>query len=261
MSFKVSSLEELSTCVVGKNVNNGLDCYKLEIPNHLKENVFKAFEKDRTNRFRNFLMCSEIPDWISIETGQCTNDNGDCPIHGEDDIRRRAWLLEIREAFLEMNDWTVPVKFPKDIYAFIMFLGTNYHSWFLGPELGVWQHLVFQHYMKKLPTGIFVNLCRECFEKDDNWCNFDYYFSKIHRVVYETEVLNWIQNKYSWCSNCITMPLFEMYDRAVCKSKWGGHESNTSRHPMFWGFNELFNESEEVDAYSELIVSVKHPRA
>lgn len=195
-----------------------------------------------------------------FDEGECQDPNN-CPKHGTDTFKRREWLLSVRDAYLEMNDWTTPTRMPKDIYAFIMFLGERYHAYWMGPELSVWQHMVFFFYLKKLPTGVFVKLCPECFEEDDNWANFEYFKSQIHEVLYETQVLEKMQRKSSWCSNCVTMPLFEMYDRETCKTKWGGHNTNHARNPMFWGFNELFNESEESDAYCEYIVSAKHPRA
>lgn len=255
-----SSLEKLCNVVVGKNLNGGLDAWKLEIPNHMKRSVYEAFEEERLRKFRNFLMCKEIPDWITTNSqSECNVNRSICPIHSDNEFLRAAWLLEMRDAYLELHNWVKPSRLPKDMYAFLQFVGSQYYGYFMGPEDGYWQHVVFKTFLKKMGDGLFINLCKDCFMKDNNYEGFDYYFSKVHKVIFEHNIIEIIQQKESWCTQCVTMPLFEMYGRDICRSKWGGHTEAINNSGMFW--EPDVSEEDESDAYTEIIIAVKHPSA
>ena len=229
-TLELSSLFRISNCL-----SELTHLYKLSLPPTLQKSLLNVFNNTREEKFKETLLSRDTPSWFEDE------DSGTHLTYTEE------FLKTIRMHYLKMRDWTEPSPLPPDVYAFVMQLPSELFSLF-------WEnpcHIIGRRYVKTTPDSPQYPLCEPCFRRDGYNDRVTYGFERTHEVCGTSLISMEVKDTWNWCANCVTTPLFQIYDATRCPQR--NYLLTHVKNPM------LFGSSGYEDTYN--YVAVTRPRA
>lgn len=255
MSFSSAPLETLCIRETIRSLRGIDDCYKLPLPPMVKNRIVNTFNNTRDKKFETSLLCLETPDWLETE---------------EEPPHSMEFLNRARENALDFWDWTVPKPLPGDLYAFLMNQNFEYTSFFMENPT----HFVSRSFLKCKPDTIEYRLCEPCFNRDMDYWIASYKVENTHSIWPLETCMTFLKDVNNWCANCITTPLFKIFDENNCRSVTNLHRrkrslnvSNYSRNFLDYMHNErqfdhmqsMYHSDDDSDSEDFITYSIQHP--
>lgn len=236
MSFSSAALEELCLRVIFSSVRQLFDLDKLVLPKVYRDRLTYMFIDLKKRKFEQNLLC--------LETLPLVDDSEYTP----------GYRNLLRMNALDNWDWTTPSPLPADLFAYLFQQNLEYNSFFIESPT----HFVSVRYRKCKPDTVPYDLCRPCFLRD-----LDYYVStytryREHHVYSSGTAIMYVLESKNWCSNCVTTPLFSIFDTEGCRRFTGLHRRVRPRSDMFWSLNNVHSDDDSDDD-SFVPDTVQHP--
>lgn len=238
MSLSVAPLADLCFLEVFRNVRDMFSVPKLGLPRALNKTLSYYFIDNKKLRFRKELVSTAVPSGLE---GTVTPG-----------FMNLLWMND-----LDAWDWTVPTPLPAPLFAYLMQQNLDYMSFFIESPT----HFLTIRYTKTKPDTVPYDLCEPCLNRDLDYFTATYTKTKEHSVYSENCAMMYILESKNWCSNCITTPLFRIFDESTCHSRTGLHtrlRRKRMRSGMFWGSHVVSDDDSDDDSF--VSVPYTHPK-
>lgn len=218
------NLEDICMKTILKYITRALDLEKLHLPWTCLKKLYVQFDAERETKFNEYLYEKDVPEWIISKRYNTTSSQLNMA---------KFWLNDMRENWINSHDWTVNVALPKDIYAHIM-AGGNTEIYAIGER----NHMILQFWEIKNKKG-YWRVCRTCFYNHTYKRGDKLTVQQNHRILSNEQTCSYFVTPTHWCYNCITTPLFKVYDEDLCRNEWNTHTRFRwrSETDSFWDYD------------------------
>lgn len=238
MSRSVAPLENLCYLNVYRNVKDIFSVPKLGLPRTMENNLSYYFIDKKKLRFKKDIICTSVPSGLD---GTVTPG-----------FMNLLWMND-----LDSWDWTVPTPLPAALFAYLMQQNLDYNSFFIESPT----HFLTIRYTKSKPDTVPYDLCEPCLNRDLDFLTATYQRSKEHSVYSDNCAMMYVLEAKNWCSNCITTPLFRIFDEQTCHNRTGLHtrlRRKRFRSGMFW--NSFVESDDDSDDDTFISETYTHPK-
>lgn len=239
MSFCAAPLADLSLLELFQSVRDLFSVSELGLPRVYREKLSYYFIDRKNLRFKSELYSVEVPACLEHDVSPGYMN-----------------LLKMNE--LDAWDWTIPTPLPADLFVYLFKQDpVSYNSFFLEDPT----HFLSVRYTKHKRDTVPYSLCEACFNRDLDYFSCFYTKTRDHCVYTTNTAMLYILESKNWCSNCVTTPLFRLYNEHDCSVHTGLHQRlrrKRFRGGMFWGSHVQSDDDSDDDSF--VTEHITHPR-
>lgn len=229
MSFSAAALEEMSLLEIFQSVRDLASVFELPLPTMFKKSLTYYFIDQKKLKFKKNLYCQEVPACLE---GAVTP----------------GYMNLLRMNDLDNWDWTIPTPLPADLFHYLFSQDLSYNSFFIESPT----HFMTVRFTKYKRDTVPYDMCEPCLNRDLDYWHCHYTRKREHVVYSSNTAMMYILESKNWCSNCVTTPLFRLYDERTCSNNTGLHQRlrrKRFRGGMFWGSHVESDDDSDDDSF------------